>query len=1402
MTPDRDSRCPICGTPSATGACANCASGVSRPDPAQIAAPAQPITAVLHSGEAPVASDASVPPTAPQPPVAAPEARLGRYLLQERLGAGGMGVVWKAHDPVLGRTVALKQIHGAAAREPEARARLLREARLAARLRHPNVVGVHDVCEVGGIPILAMEFVPGRNFAALLEEAREAEKAGGPPPPDRLRRHVEVLADAAAGVAHAHELGVLHRDLKPANVLVDAEGRGRVADFGLAREVENRTGTTRITRAGFSLGTPAYMSPEQAAGDPGRIGPASDVWSLGAVLYEVLTGRTPFESAGEVWEIMRRVQVEDPAPPSLLRPGIPDGLEAVCLRALARDPGRRTRAASAFEADLRRWLRGEPVQARRPGAVERAGGWAGRQWRMLLLGAALLAAAGGALVWAASVRARAIAEREAALETIGREVLGFEEAVFRMPLSSEALREVAVQPFGLLEGLVRRAPEFGPAYAWRGAVKARLGVAGASADFDRAVELAPDRPVVWYLRARETLERYASARGLPGGHIGFAGLVLQDAREETPEERNARARGLADLERMLACDRTEPHCGEPERRLARVLAALYAGRPAEALALVEGLEGTRARRLRGMALFHLQRFAAAAAELRAAAGEWPEHFDTWQSLGQAELGAAEARRREGGDPRAEFARAEDALSQACRLAPEAGWVRAQRGMLRTHLAGAMQDRGEEARVWLRGAIEDFGALDSAAAGMGFDLLTARGAAWTRLAQVAALAGDDPEPILERALADLDEAVRRAPRNAAVRLNRGAAWAERASRDEALKRDAREAARRAVADYEAALRLPPDLEEARIGIVLALAQSASARASAGEDADADYAAVFAGYEALLGAAPADARLLRNRGLARQQQGDAFSGRGRDPRAEYRQAVADLEASLRAAPGLVTVRIDLAAARARLARSELEHGGDPRPEADRALMDLDAVLAHPGAPALAWENRGLLRLLLARARSGPGEDARAHLRAALADFDEAGKRDPGRVSTLRNRALAASEKAQWEAAAGADPKADLARARADADEVVRRDPATGASHLLRGQVRFAEATLLAARGAPQPGLLADAESEFDAAVRLDPASTDARMNRGSARLQRAVSGAAPGAEVRELLVGAIADYDECERRRPGEAMIASNRSYARWSLAGLDAQDGEDPRPALSAAVADAETALRLSPSWPTARVHRAQALASRGEHADARGEDGRADLESALADYRAAATSQPSAAQRAPGVLVSLGRYGEAIAAYEELLATQPAQRAWAEPLLRETRLRRQAEQEAPWLLELLQGADALRIGACDAARERMERGLGRMEATLEALPEPERSAVLADRRQRTVVVTAHVELARLLVRRAAEVEVATAGEEPARLRDKALDQLERAVRRGLPIEALTRDPALADLRKDPRWPGR
>jgi serine/threonine-protein kinase len=289
------------------------------------------------------------PPACPGPgPGPYAVAELAAHEVLEPIGQGGMGVVYRARDPLLGREVAMKMLRSGLLASAEEVERFYREARAAAALRHPHVMPIWSLGLHDGQHCFTMPLVRGGSLAQRLADFQ-----------NDLRAAVGLMAKIARAVGAAHAAGIVHRDLKPGNVLLDEGGEPLVADFGLARLAG---AAVEVTLPGQVMGTPAYMSPEQAAGHNDRVGPASDVWSLGVILYRLLTGQRPFPGRSSQ-ELSRQILEDEPPRPRRLRPDLPGDLEAVVLKCLEKAPAQRYPTARELADDLERWLRGEAACA-------------------------------------------------------------------------------------------------------------------------------------------------------------------------------------------------------------------------------------------------------------------------------------------------------------------------------------------------------------------------------------------------------------------------------------------------------------------------------------------------------------------------------------------------------------------------------------------------------------------------------------------------------------------------------------------------------------------------------------------------------------------------------------------------------------------------------------------------------------------------------------------------------------------------------------------------------------------------------------------------------------------------------------------------------------------------------
>src|SRR5436190_3216399 len=369
--------------------CRKCGAKIFSDAPEGLCAKCVLKTALMMPPEAPVAARddggpaANVEANAAAAPHSKKAARavellgeLGDYELLEEIGRGGQGVVFRARQKSLNRTVALKVISLGQWASKAHLKRFRLEAEAAAHLEHPGIVPIHEVGERDGSCYFSMKFIEGGQLDAVAK--RE------PMPP---RHATELIAKVARIVHYAHEHHILHRDIKPGNILLDQKGEPHLTDFGLARLVETESTVTRTMEV---LGTPSYMAPEQAVGNNAQVTSATDVYGLGAVLYQLLTGHPPF-AGGTTYETIRLVLDTEPRHPRLWNSKIDRDVSTICLKCLEKEPARRYCSALALSEDLERWLKHEPIRARRSGVFTRGRKWVQRNPTSALLAAALVA---------------------------------------------------------------------------------------------------------------------------------------------------------------------------------------------------------------------------------------------------------------------------------------------------------------------------------------------------------------------------------------------------------------------------------------------------------------------------------------------------------------------------------------------------------------------------------------------------------------------------------------------------------------------------------------------------------------------------------------------------------------------------------------------------------------------------------------------------------------------------------------------------------------------------------------------------------------------------------------------------------------------------------------------------
>ncbi|MBI2931766.1 MAG: tetratricopeptide repeat protein [Planctomycetes bacterium] len=886
----------------------------------------------------------------------------GRYERLEVLGRGGMAVVHRARDRKLGREVALKVLRDDLEITPEAVARFRREAQAAAQLSHPHIVTLLDAGEESGQLYLAMELVRGQPLSRALKEGRSG-----------LRALVGLLEKVARAVEHAHERGIVHRDLKPDNVLVTPEGEPKVGDFGIAYLMR---GGTALTRTGDVVGTPLYMAPEQLEGRFRAISPGTDVYALGAILYEMLTGRPPHEGATTL-EVIGRILRLEPVTPRKLDRRIPVDLETICLKALEKEPRRRYRTARELADELGRWLAGEAIHARPTSFASKIARKV-RRHRLIASLVALLGVVTLGGIFVTSVMRRSFQlsiEAREALEAARLALRDWEGQRYGKPHDitpwRHRLREAVIQ----LERALQRQPEASTVWGELGWACFELGdLDRARAALEEAVRREPTEGSHHYRLGRTWLRIYERERAFASRGRRERALEEVEACRRTADREFQTALAASTWESGKAWERdyvlayASSRSGKRERarELCEDIARRHALGGEEALILLGEMEEAFVQKIAfldravDLARSYAPAYAAAASartRLGAALGlkggvldeietalrtaldqaQTATQIDEdlpagWSALGHARLNWADHRGKRGDDVSESYRRAvEEECARAILLEPhraEPWWIRAA-GL--HEWASYRAGRGEASPDLFRRSIED---CDRAIEIEGEcpEAYNSRGAA----------KADSGDPA--GAIADYDRAIEIDRGYAEAYVNRGNALMKLGD------------AARAVTDYDLAIEISDVYAGAYNG------------RGAAKLALKDVAGAIADFDRAIQIKPEYAVAYNNRATARQQAGDPAG------------AVADCDCAIRINGAFAPAYYNRADARA--AQGDLAG----------AIGDYTRAIEINPAHAEAYVNRGIVRT------------RRGELAAALSDYDRAIEMRPDLAQGYVNRGIA--------------------------------------------------------------------------------------------------------------------------------------------------------------------------------------------------------------------------------------------------------------------------------------------------------------------------------------------------------------------------------------------------------------
>lgn len=913
----------------------------------------------------------------------------GRYRDLQFLGSGGMATVYRAYDPTLDRTVALKLIRGDESILAE---RLLVEARAQARIEHEHVCHIYEVGEEAGRPYIVMQYVEG----GTLKDVQEALS---------LEQKLKVMKEVAEGVHAAHRVGFIHRDLKPTNVMVERTPEGGfhpyVMDFGLAREAA----APGLTATGMVMGTPWYMSPEQARGDSRTLDRRSDVYSLGATLYELLAGRPPFDSDSSI-DVLVRLLNEDPVPVGSRHPHLPADVQTIVMKCLEKEPGNRYESARALADDLGHYLEGEPIRARASGLLARMARKARKNKALVATGAVatLAVLATGAYAW----RTRATAREQSALASEFGQVVG--DAFWIMRVAHLApLHDVRAEKAQVRERLQR--------------IEQRMQAAGdlARGPGEHALGRGqlvlgnPDQALQHLERAWQSGYRtpdVAYSLGLTLGEIyrrereAADGIGSRELREARRKEIQAKYRdpATAYLRQSAGSQLAVPAYAEGlvafcEKRYDQALAkADEAMASAPWLYEAKLLKGdvhaaiSREKHETGDAPGSAAAVEAAVAEYEAVAAYARSDASAREGLCQTGIQRMERRLYQGGDLDSLYAEACRTCEQALVADPELAAVHSKLANIHRFLANQLSLRGQE----------PFEALDRSAASarraMEIDPEHKRGAGqlgvgYRLRAAYEASHGMDARASLDQALHWLQASVDRSGDDPGPRNDLGNAFVTRALITVESGGDPRGDLTAAIGHYEAALKVVPDFGYAHA----------------------------------------------NRGLALRELAEYEKDHGVSPIAHLDDAEATLRKSVELLPDLDGTHSRLSEAYLTRAAHQLAVGEDPLPVLAKAREQIDeAFRINPKAGPENWALRGRIALVEARHRLVHGQSPMELLDFARVCFGKAAVVDAKLSEPHRLAGVTATLEARWRMQAGQDPLTALARARSAFEKAVAIGP----------------------------------------------------------------------------------------------------------------------------------------------------------------------------------------------------------------------------------------------------------------------------------------------------------------------------------------------------------------------------
>jgi serine/threonine-protein kinase len=1059
-----------------------------------------------------------------------------RYQPIRFLGQGGMGMVFLARDTRLHRNVAIKFVRGD---DPASVPRFLTEARAQARVSHERVCKVYEVGEIQGQVFIAMAYIDGEPLGVLASQIGFEQKA-------------RVLRDVALGVHEAHRQGIVHRDLKPANIMVerteDGELRPYVMDFGLARTLQGGA-----TETGTVLGTPHYMSPEQARGEVTRLDRRSDVYSLGATLYALLTGQPPI-SGSNALEVLSRIATEEPAMPRGMDRDIPVDLESIALKCLEKDRSARYDSARALADDLDRFLSGDPVQARAAGRWYRLRKRLSKHRRAVAATAVAATLVLAALGWGLKARGEA-AERERLARRFTEDVERIESMARYSALSplhdirgdQAAIRAKMAE----LEAEIRRA---GPIAVGPGEYALGRGYL-AFGEEDKAQEALE---AAWGHGFHEPRAAYALA--LVIGHA-YREQLLATATIEDREQREAKKREIERVYRdpALAYLKQSKGADVPSTAYVEALVALYEGRLDDALKQLDTIGGglpwfyeapalrgdifmaraaersNRSEREGALADLEAGRNALAAA---GAIGESaPAVLD---AMGELEHYAMVLELYAQGDVVSHFARGEEAVQRALTAEPDRYASLVLDARLHRRMAeyrGERGERGDEAEHDLQKAI--------AAAERADGLMPVRALArleigrahwqWARYRQGR---NEDPRAELQKAIEAFDS-TRPEGRDYDFHLNRGLIFKTWAEYEEQIGVDPSLNLERAIASLQDATRLDERPIEGWLNLGVAYAARVASRWAKAPEEDARQA--LAALDRARAVGPNDVAPLHHAGKVHRLLAERMRARGDDPRPELAAARALYRQGVQINPQLTYIHDGLGTTLLEEAQDTWDRGGDPLPLLDEARAAFAAAITAAPERGVGYHNFGeaFLRCVMVRCARGddPGDTASEAVAAIEKAVDRLGQHAQPWANLGAVHSLLASSTLEH----GRDPTASLAAASAALGEALKRNPQDAQAHFYLGETLGAQARWADGKGSFRAADFERAAEEYRITLQAAPTRDDYAVAFAHFCRAWALAARAAGKDDVAPLTRGVEEIERVLRARSGlpEALVARGR-----------------------------------------------------------------------------------------------------------------------------------------------------------------------------------------------------------------------------------------------------------------------